>query len=115
MTTLGGLSLKSMNLMASVPEAKDEDLVKEDHSFHSGHDEEALTTKEESTSEIAGKENRMVKYSKALVLLVIVAVASTIGTATYAFVRHQEQKTYKRSVSIWLLLLSSISGRLSLT
>ena len=99
MASLGGLSLKSMSLMASVPEARDEELLKEDASCHSCHDEEAGTTKEESSSEIAGKENRLVWYSKALVLLVIFVVAATIGTITYLFIRSQEEKTYKRSVS----------------
>lgn len=108
MASLGGLSLKSMNFMASVPEGKEKHLM--DESCRSHDEEEAAEhTADESTSEIAGKENRMVRYSKVLVLLVIFVVAAAIGTVTYSFIKSQEDKTYKRQFRIVSSELVSVS------
>jgi hypothetical protein len=66
---------------------------------------------------IAGKEDRMVKYSKVLVVAVIVLVATVMGSLTYVFVREQEESAFYNHVSLIGLVVvggSLFSFRLSL-
>jgi cytochrome c-type biogenesis protein CcmH/NrfG len=47
---------------------------------------------------IADNENRMVNYSKTLVLLVIAALAVAMGLATYTYVKSQETNAQRARV-----------------
>ena len=47
---------------------------------------------------LAQKETRMVNYSKVLVVVVILVMASAIGLVTYQYVSSQEENGFKKQV-----------------
>jgi cytochrome c-type biogenesis protein CcmH/NrfG len=60
--------------------------------------EEHFSNSADKVPEIARKETRWVNYSKVLVVVVILLMASVIGVVTYQFVSSQEAKDYQQQV-----------------
>lgn len=80
------------NMASSVKDDEDDSCMDE-------HAEDPLSTSKSSTS-IAGRESRMVRYSRLIAFAVIASVAILVGVATYHFVRKGEENSYKDHVSL---------------
>jgi hypothetical protein len=88
------------------PKAKVNDKDKENNmsasgseSGHSSGELHAEKRRENLVPEIAGRENRLVLYSKLLVFAVLACSAAAVGILTFYFVTSEEENDYTAQVS----------------
>ena len=70
----------------------------EEEETESGFNDDRLSSSGDTTPKLGQKETLYVNYSKALVVVVILVMASAIGFVTYTYVSNQEDNAFQKQV-----------------